>query len=91
MDSPLSKIHFPVRNRIISGMTLDTVVVQAPLRSCALITVHTATEQGWEVFSVPGEIGLKNGAGPHSLIREGAKLVESVEDILAELNLPADM
>ena len=72
-------------------MTLGTVVVQAPLRSCALITAHTTTEQGREVFSLPGEIGLKNGAGPHPLIRDGAKLVESVEDILAELSLPADM
>lgn len=91
MDAPPSKTHFPVRNRIISGITLGTVVVQAPSRSGALITAHSATEQGREVFAVPGEIGQRNSEGPHALIREGAKLVESVEDILSELSLPADM
>jgi len=91
MDSPPSKTHFPVRNRIISGMTLGTVVVQAPTRSGVLITAHSATEQGREVFAVPGEIGLHNSEGPHALIREGAKLVESVEDILTELSLPEEM
>lgn len=91
MDSPPSKTHFPVRNRIISGMTLGTVVVQAPARSGALITAHSATEQGREVFAVPGEIGVHNSEGPHGLIREGAKLVESVEDIVTELSLPVEM
>ncbi len=91
MDAPPSKTHFPIRNRIISGITLGTVVVQAPQRSGALITAHSATEQGREVFAVPGEIGNRNSEGPHTLIREGAKLVESVEDVLAELSLPAEM
>lgn len=85
------KGHFPQRNRIMSGMTLGTVVVQAPLRSGALITANTAAEQGREVFAVPGEVGVNASQGPHSLIREGAKLVESVEDILVELNLPAEL
>ena len=85
------KGHFPQRNRIISGMTLGTVVVQAPLRSGALITANTAAEQGREVFAVPGEVGTNASQGPHSLIREGAKLVESVEDILVELNLSSEI
>lgn len=91
MDAPPSRTHFPIRNRIISGMTLGTVVVQAPKRSGALITAHTATEQGREVFAVPGEIGNPNSEGPHTLIREGAKLVESAEDIVTELSLPPDL
>jgi DNA processing protein len=86
-----SKGHFPYRNRIISGMTKGTVVVQAPARSGALITANTAAEQGREVFAVPGEVGVRNSEGPHALIREGAKLVETVEDILLELNLPVEV
>lgn len=85
------KGHFPQRNRIMSGMTLGTVVVQAPARSGALITANTAAEQGREVFAVPGEVGTQASQGPHALIREGAKLVETVDDILVELNLPAEI
>ena len=86
-----SKGHFPSRNRIMSGMTLGTVVVQAPARSGALITANIAAEQGREVFAVPGEVGVNASQGPHALIREGAKLVETVEDILVELNIPAEL
>ena len=86
-----NKGHFPRRNRVISGMTLGTVVVQAPRDSGALITAHAAVEQGREVFAVPGEAGVHASEGPHGLIREGAKLVESAEDIVVELNLPAQL
>ncbi len=91
MGSSPSRNHFPIRNRILSGMTLGTLVVQAPIRSGALITAHAAVEQGREVFAVPGEIGVYNSQGPHALIREGAKLVETVDDILVELNIPSDI
>ncbi len=82
------KQNFPQRNRILSGLCLGTVVVEAPPGSGALLTAKYAAEQGREVFAVPGPAGMANSRGPHELIRDGARLVESVEDIVVELNLP---
>ncbi len=77
--------HFPLRNRIISGLAQAVVVVEASERSGSLITAKTAMEQGRDVLAVPGSVASGRYRGCHALIRDGARLVETVEDVLEEL------
>lgn len=82
--------HFPGRNRIIAGMTLGTIVIEGAETSGALITARYAVDMNREVFAVPGSVHSPNSRGPHSLIKKGAKLVETIEDVLDELREVAE-
>ena len=85
LGSPPKRQHFPSRNRIISGLSLAVLVIEAGLNSGTLITARKAAEQGRDVFALPGSLHNPMAKGCHRLIREGARLVETTSDIMQEL------
>lgn len=87
MSFPATKRNFPIRNRIITGIAMATVLVEGKLRSGSMISARLAMEQGRELFAVPGPMFSEHSQGPHAMIRSGANLLSAPEDILVDLNL----
>ncbi len=86
--TPPLKYHFPQRNRLIVGLALGVIVVEAPRKSGAMLTANLAVDYNREVFAVPGPVDLDTSRGCHHLLREGAHLVESIDDVTRVLGLP---